>query len=96
MSGAPRPEWPGGTRVSPMTRFRRLRPRARPRFKGQSFNRIIPNLLTLMGLCAGLTSLRLALEGRFGAAAVAIVVAGAIDGLDGRLARLLNATTRFG
>ncbi|HTI79034.1 MAG TPA: phosphatidylcholine/phosphatidylserine synthase [Acetobacteraceae bacterium] len=79
-----------------MTRFRRLRPRARPRFKGQSFNRIIPNLLTLMGLCAGLTSLRLALEGRFGAAAVAIVVAGAIDGLDGRLARLLNATTRFG
>jgi CDP-diacylglycerol---serine O-phosphatidyltransferase len=79
-----------------MKRFRRLRPRARPRFKGQSFNRIIPNLLTLMGLCAGLTSLRLALEGRFGAAAVAIVVAGAIDGLDGRLARLLNATTRFG
>jgi CDP-diacylglycerol--serine O-phosphatidyltransferase len=96
MSGAQRPEWPGGPRVSPMNRFRRLRPRARPRFKGQSFNRIIPNLLTLMGLCAGLTSLRLALEGRFGAAAVAIVVAGAIDGLDGRLARLLNATTRFG
>lgn len=96
MSGSPRPEWPGAPRVSPMTRFRRLRPRARPRFKGQSFNRIIPNLLTLMGLCAGLTSLRLALEGRFGAAAVAIVVAGAIDGLDGRLARLLNATSRFG
>jgi CDP-diacylglycerol--serine O-phosphatidyltransferase len=79
-----------------MNRFRRLRPRTRPRFKGQSFNRIIPNLLTLMGLCAGLTALRLALEGRFGGAAVAIVVAGAIDGLDGRLARLLNATTRFG
>jgi CDP-diacylglycerol---serine O-phosphatidyltransferase len=96
MSGAPRPEWPVGSRVSPMKRLRRLRPRARPRFKGPSFNRIIPNLLTLMGLCAGLTSLRLALEGRFGAAAVAIVVAMAIDGLDGRLARLLNATTRFG
>jgi CDP-diacylglycerol--serine O-phosphatidyltransferase len=96
MSGTPRPEWPGTPRVSPMKRLRRLRPRARPRFKGPSFNRIIPNLLTLMGLCAGLTSLRLALEGRFGAAAVAIVVAGAIDGLDGRLARLLNATTRFG
>jgi CDP-diacylglycerol---serine O-phosphatidyltransferase len=96
MSGAPRPEWPPGPRVSPMKRLRGLRPRTHPRFKGQSFNRIIPNLMTLLGLCAGLTSLRLGLEGRFGAAAVAIVVAGAIDGLDGRLARLLNATSRFG
>lgn len=96
MSGTPRPEWPPGPRVSPMKRLRGLRPRARPRFKGQSFNRIVPNLMTLIGLCAGLTSLRFALEGRFGAAAVAIVVAGAIDGLDGRLARLLNATSRFG
>jgi CDP-diacylglycerol---serine O-phosphatidyltransferase len=93
MSGSPRPDW---HTVSPMNRLRRLRPRARPRFKGQSFNRIIPNLMTLLGLCAGLTALRFALEARFGAAAVAIVVAGAIDGLDGRLARLLNATTRFG
>ena len=43
-----------------------------------------------------MTSIRFAMEGRFGAAAVAIVVAGCIDGLDGRLARLLKATTRFG
>jgi len=57
---------------------------------------MIPNILTLLGLCAGLTSMRFALEGRFGAAAVAITVAGAIDGLDGRLARLLKATSRFG
>jgi CDP-diacylglycerol--serine O-phosphatidyltransferase len=97
MSGSQRPEWHGGPgRVSPITRLRHLRPRARPRFKGQSFNRIIPNLMTLLGLCAGLTSMRFALEGRFGSAAVAIVVAGAIDGLDGRLARLLKATSRFG
>ncbi len=97
MSGLPRPEWNNGPgRISPMNRLRRLRPRARPRFKGQSFNRIIPNLLTLIGLCAGLTAMRFAYEGRFGAAAVAIVVAGAIDGLDGRLARLLKATSRFG
>ena len=75
---------------------RRLRPRQRPRFRGLSFNRVIPNLMTMVGLCAGLTSIRLALEGRFGAAAVAIAVAGAIDGLDGRLARLLKATSRFG
>ena len=97
MSDPRRPPWsaePG--RVSPISRLRRLRPRARPRFKGPSFNRMIPNLLTLIGLCAGLTSMRFGLEGRFGAAAVAIVVAGAIDGLDGRLARLLKATSRFG
>lgn len=98
MSGTPRPDWHlgGPNRVSPMNRLRRLRPRARPRFKGPSFNRIVPNLITLIGLCAGLTSMRFALEGRFGSAAVAIVVAGAIDGIDGRLARLLNATSRFG
>jgi CDP-diacylglycerol--serine O-phosphatidyltransferase len=84
----------------PMRRFRvrlrRNRRRARPRFKGPSFNRMIPNLLTMLGLCAGLTSIRFAIEGRFGAAAVAILVAGCIDGLDGRLARLLKATSRFG
>jgi CDP-diacylglycerol---serine O-phosphatidyltransferase len=97
MSDSPRPDWnTSAGRVSPINRLRRLRPRARPRFKGQSFNRIIPNLMTLLGLCAGLTSMRFALEGRFGSAAVAIVVAGAIDGLDGRLARLLKATSRFG
>jgi CDP-diacylglycerol--serine O-phosphatidyltransferase len=75
---------------------RRLRPRQRPRFRGLSFNRVVPNLLTMVGLCAGLTAIRFALEGRFGAAAAAITLAGAIDGLDGRLARLLKATTRFG
>jgi len=97
MSGSRRPEWHGGpSGGSPISRLRRLRPRARPRFKGLSFNRIVPNLLTLIGLCAGLTALRFAYEGRFGSAAVAIVVAGAIDGLDGRLARLLKATSRFG
>jgi CDP-diacylglycerol---serine O-phosphatidyltransferase len=79
-----------------MRRLRRLRQRRRPRYKGPSFNRMVPNLLTLLGLCAGLTSMRFALEGRFGSAAVAIAVAGAIDGLDGRLARMLKATSRFG
>jgi CDP-diacylglycerol--serine O-phosphatidyltransferase len=97
MSGLPRPHLPNGPgRVSRIHRLRGLRPRARPRFKGQSFNRIVPNLLTLIGLCAGLSSLRFANEGHFGSAAVAIVVAGAIDGIDGRLARLLKATSRFG
>jgi len=94
MSDPARPEWARGARVRRLRT--RLRPRARPRFKGPSFNRMIPNILTLIGLCAGLTSVRFALDGRFGAAAVAITVAGAIDGLDGRLARLLKAVSRFG
>jgi len=82
---------------NPMQRLsRRLRTRQRPRFAGPSFNRMIPNILTMLGLCSGLTSMRFALEGRFGAAAVAIAVAGCIDGLDGRIARLLKATSRFG
>lgn len=80
-----------------MRRLRhKFRPRTRPRFNGLSFNRMLPNILTMLGLCAGLTSMRFALEGHFGMAATAIVLAGAIDGLDGRLARLLKATSRFG
>jgi CDP-diacylglycerol--serine O-phosphatidyltransferase len=74
----------------------RRRLRRRQRYQGPSFNRLIPNLMTLLGLCAGLTAIRFGLEGRFGAAAVAVLVAGCIDGIDGRLARLLHATTRFG
>ncbi len=76
--------------------FRRRRLRRRPRFKGPSFNRMVPNLMTMLGLCAGLTGMRFALDGRFGAAAVALAVAACIDGVDGRLARLLKATSRFG
>jgi CDP-diacylglycerol--serine O-phosphatidyltransferase len=78
-------------------RLRRLRrPPSRPRTKGPSFNQLIPNIMTMLGLCAGLTAIRFAFEGRWEHAAVLIVVAGAIDGLDGRLARLLKGTSRFG
>lgn len=68
----------------------------RQRLSGQSFNKILPNLMTLLGLCIGLSSIRLGLEGRYGMAVLAIAVSGVIDGLDGRLARLLKATSRFG
>jgi len=96
---APRPLHPRRFRVADaqMRRLRRrLRPPERPRFRGLSFNRIVPNLLTMLGLCAGLTAMRFALDARFGAAAVAIAFAACIDGVDGRLARLLKATSRFG
>ena len=86
-----------GPRAQAIKKWRaRLRARRRPRLKGISFNRMLPNLLTLIGLCCGLTAIRFAMEGRFGAAAAAIVAAGVIDGLDGRLARLLKGTSRFG
>jgi CDP-diacylglycerol--serine O-phosphatidyltransferase len=52
--------------------------------------------MTMLGLCCGLVAIRAAFETRFAEAAVLIVVAGVIDGLDGRLARLLKATSRFG
>jgi CDP-diacylglycerol--serine O-phosphatidyltransferase len=88
--GAPRPK--DATR--PAGRLGRMR--ARPRFEGLSFNRLIPNIMTMLGLCAGLVAIRFAIDGRWPQAAASIVVAGVIDGLDGRLARLLKATSRFG
>jgi CDP-diacylglycerol--serine O-phosphatidyltransferase len=84
------------TREGLRTRLRRLRPRQRPRYRGPSFNRVIPNLLTMVGLCAGMVAIRFALEGKFPQATAFIVVAGVIDGLDGRIARLLKGTSRFG
>ena len=94
MSGAPPPMQRPPAPIGILRR--RFHRRSRPRFKGPSFNRMIPNLLTMLGLCAGLTAIRFALEARFGPAVVAIVVAGGIDGLDGRIARLLKATSRVG
>lgn len=57
---------------------------------------VLPNLVTLLALCLGLTSIRFAAEGRFETAVVFIVAAAILDGLDGRLARALDGTTRFG
>ncbi len=64
--------------------------------RGPSFNRMVPNIMTMLGLCAGLTGMRMGLEGRFGEAATALLIAACIDGLDGRIARLLRGTSRFG
>jgi CDP-diacylglycerol--serine O-phosphatidyltransferase len=71
------------------------RPR-RPRLRGLSVNALIPNALTVLGLCMGLTSIRFALLGRWELAVAAIIAAGIIDGLDGRVARILKASTDFG
>ena len=69
---------------------------ARHRLRGQSFNRLIPNILTLLALCAGITAMRYGLQGAWERAVIAILVAAILDGLDGRIARALGASSRFG
>lgn len=66
------------------------------RLRGISVNALIPNALTVLGLCLGLTAIRFALLDRWELAVGAIIVAGIIDGLDGRVARILKASTEFG
>ena len=61
-----------------------------------SFNQLIPNILTTIGLCAGLNSMLFAIHERFQMAAIALLIAAFIDGLDGRVARLLHGSTQFG
>ena len=60
------------------------------------FRAIVPNVVTLLALCAGLTSIPLSMQGRFGWAVWAILVAAILDGIDGRVARLLKSTSNFG
>ncbi len=57
---------------------------------------LLPNLITVGALCAGLTAVRLATEGRFGLAVALIIVAAVLDGLDGRIARLLKSESEIG
>ncbi len=57
---------------------------------------ILPNMFTLVGVCIGLTSIKFAFDERFGLAIISIIVAGLIDGLDGRIARLIKGTSQVG
>jgi CDP-diacylglycerol---serine O-phosphatidyltransferase len=72
---------------------KRQRPR---RFRRVPVRMLAPNFVTVVALCAGLTAIRLAFENRYGLALAAIVFAAILDGIDGRLARLLKGTSRFG
>ena len=57
---------------------------------------ILPNILTLIGVCIGLTSIKFAFDGKFELSIIAVIVAGIIDGLDGRIARLIQGTSKVG
>jgi len=57
---------------------------------------ILPNIFTLVGVCIGLTSIKFAFDGNFKFSVLAIIAAGLIDGLDGRIARLIKGTSKVG
>jgi CDP-diacylglycerol--serine O-phosphatidyltransferase len=81
----PPPRYDGPRLRMPKRRFRRIPVRT-----------LVPNVITLLALCAGLTAIRMAFENRYVLALAAIVFAAFLDGIDGRLARFLKGTSRFG
>lgn len=84
---------PGQRPAHPRPRAKRLRP---PRLSGLSINRLLPNMLTMLNLASGMTGIRFAVEGKWQEAVLAIAVAALFDMLDGRIARMLNAQSKFG
>lgn len=64
--------------------------------RGIPFRAMIPNAITVLALCFGLTGVSLAIRGEWERALGSIILAGVLDGLDGRIARLLRAESRFG
>ncbi len=71
-------------------------PPFRRRFKAIPVRTLLPNLITLLAICAGLTAIRLSTEGRMELAVGAIVFAALLDGIDGRVARLIKGQSKFG
>lgn len=89
----PRDKTKGTLSPSKKITFKRL---GKPPLGRVSFNVLIPNLLTLIALCAGFSAVRFAMINRWELAAAAIFVAAVFDGLDGRIARLIGGASRFG
>src|SRR5215470_17617164 len=68
----------------------------RRRFRPIPVRMLVPNVITLLAICAGLTAIRLSIEGRMQLAVGAIVFAAALDGIDGRIARMIKGQSKFG
>ncbi len=75
---------------------KRVASQTRARLRGLNFNRLIPNILTVLALCAGLTAVLYGYQGKWKFAVIAVLVAAVLDALDGRVARLLGGSTKFG
>ncbi|WP_434721896.1 CDP-alcohol phosphatidyltransferase family protein [Mesorhizobium sp. RIZ17] len=67
-----------------------------PRIREIPMRMVLPNLVTVLAICAGLSGIRFAFENRFEIAVVMVLLAAFLDGIDGRLARMLKATSKFG
>src|SRR5438309_614593 len=72
------------------------RQRQMQRLRQIPVRRLVPNVITLLAICAGLTGIRLAFEERYELALAAIVFAALLDAVDGRIARMIKGTSRFG
>ena len=70
--------------------------RGGPRIREIPFRMLVPNVITVLAICAGLSGIRLAFENRFETAVAMVLVAAFLDGIDGRVARAMKATSRFG
>jgi len=68
----------------------------RRQLKGLSFNTMIPNILTMLALCAGMTAMRFGLDEKWEQSILALTIAAILDSLDGRIARALRGTSKFG
>lgn len=81
-----------------MSSFKPFEPHGQggPRIREIPLRMVLPNLITVLAICAGLSAIRLAFEGRFESAVVLVLLAAFLDGIDGRLARMLKATSKFG
>ncbi len=78
--------------------FQRFEPRGHggPRIREIPLRLVLPNLITVLAICAGLSGIGLAFENRFELAVAMVLVAAFLDGIDGRIARMLKATSKFG
>src|SRR6201992_1564315 len=93
------PQWRGRAALAilyGMMPFDPVSTERRRRFRPIPVRMLVPNVITLLAICAGLTAIRLSTEGRMGLAVGAIVFAAILDGIDGRVARMIKGQSKFG
>lgn len=88
--------WGDGCYMQPMSSDPSKAQARRRRFRQIPVRMLVPNVITLLAICAGLTAIRLSTEGRTDIAVAAIVFAAVLDGMDGRIARLIKGQSKFG
>ncbi|TYR32796.1 phosphatidylcholine/phosphatidylserine synthase [Mesorhizobium microcysteis] len=82
--------------MAPFPPFEPHGPRRGQRLREIPFRLLLPNLITVLAVCAGLSGIRLAFEGRYELAVAMVLIAALLDAVDGRIARMLKATSKFG